>query len=166
MRRGPIRYDDGMPGEDIRVPTVPVGVRFLLTDGASVAATIHLSSTSPFHDGAETLDEFFNARRLFLPVHGSDGRPLLVGRAAIVTATAPASAPLVSRLPGRVPGAIYFVKLHLENGAVAEGTLLASLPPESSRVSDAFNQEEEFVPIEAEESVVFVRKGRIARIEF
>ena len=154
-----------MPGDDIRVPTVPVAVEFLLSDGARLAATIHLSSTSPFHDGAETLDEFFNARRLFLPVH-SAGKPVLVGRGAIVTASAPPGAPLVSRLPGRVPGAIYFLRLHLENGEIAEGTLLASLRTESSRVSDAFNQEEEFVPIEGAESVMFVRKDRIAWIEF
>jgi len=154
-----------MAGDDIRVPTVPVEVEFLLSDGARLSATIHLSSTSPFHDGAETLDEFFNARRLFLPVHATDGKPFLVGRGAIVTATAPPSAPLVSRLPGRVPGAIYFLKLHLETGDLAEGTLLASLPSQSSRVSDAFNQEEEFVPIESGDAVVFVRKDRIARIE-
>ena len=151
--------------DDIRVPTVPVSVEFLLSDGARLTATIHLSSTSPFHEGAETLDEFFNARRLFLPVHAADGRLVLVGRGAIVTAAAPPSAPLVSRLPGRVPGAIYFLRLHLENGEVAEGTLLASLPPESSRVSDALNQEEEFLPIESTETVTFVRKDRIARIE-
>jgi len=154
-----------MEGDDIRVPTVPVEVGFLLCDGARLSATIHLSSTSPFHDGAETLDEFFNAGRRFLPVHGRDGRPMLVGRGAIVTATAPPSAPLLSRLPGRVPGAIYFVKIYLETGDAVEGTVLASLPSESSRVSDAFNQEEEFVPLEGEESVVFVRKDRIARIE-
>jgi hypothetical protein len=154
-----------MPHDEIRVPTVPVAVEFLLSDGARISATIHLSSTSPFHDGAETLDEFFNAPRLFLPVR-SGGSTILVGRAAIVTVSAPPSAPLVSRLPGRVPGAIYFVRLHLENGDVAEGTLLATLRTESSRVSDAFNQGEEFVPIEVPEFVVFVRKDRIARIEF
>jgi hypothetical protein len=145
---------------------VPVDVEFLLSDGARLTATIHLSSTSPFHDGAETLDEFFNASRRFLPVHAADGRPVFVGRRAIVTAAAPPAAPLVSRLPGRVPGAVYFLRIHLENGAIAEGALLASLPPESSRVSDALNQEEEFLPIESTEAVVFVRKDRIARIEF
>ena len=154
-----------MAGEDIRVPTVPVAVEFLLSDGARLAATIHLSSTSPFHDGAETLDEFFNARRRFLPVHAADGSAVLVGRRAIVTVSAPPSAPLVSRLPGRVPVAIYFLKFHLENGEVAEGTLLASLPPASSRVSDALNQEDEFVPIETADSVVFVRKDRVARVD-
>ena len=120
---------------------------------------------SPFHDGSETLDEFFNAPRLFLPVHGEDGRPALVGRQAIVAAKAPRSAPLISRLPGRVPEAIYFLKLHLETGQILEGTLLASLPSVSSRVSDAFNQSEEFVPIEGAEWVAFARKERITRIE-
>jgi len=154
-----------MPSDDIRVPTVLVAVEFLLSDGARLAATIHLSSTSPFHEGAETLDEFFNAPRLFFPVLAA-GKTVLVGRRSIVAATAPSSAPLVSRLPGRVPGAIYFLRLHLENGDVAEGTLLASLRTESSRVSDALNQAEEFVPIEAADAVTFVRKDRIARIEF
>jgi len=154
-----------MAHDDIRVPTVPVAVEFLLSDGARLTATIHLSSTSPFHEGAETLDEFFNAPRLFFPVN-SAGKTVLVGRRSIVTASAPPSDPLISHLPGRVPGAIYFLRLHLENGEVAEGTLLASLRTESSRVSDALNQEEEFVPIEAPESVMFVRKDRVARIEF
>ncbi len=45
-----------MAHDDIRVPMVPVAVEFLLSDGARLAGTIHLSSTSPFHEGAETLD--------------------------------------------------------------------------------------------------------------
>jgi hypothetical protein len=155
-----------MEADEIRVPTVPISVEFLLSDGARLAGKIHLSSTSPFHDGAETLDEFFNSRRLFLPVHRADGKTVLVGRRAIVMVSAPPSSPLVSRLPGRVPGAVHILRVHLENGEVAEGMLLATLPTQSSRVSDAVNQEEEFVPIESTESVMFVRKDRIARIEF
>jgi len=151
--------------DDVRVPTVPVDVELLLADGATIRATIHLSSASSFHDGSETLDEFFNASRRFLPVRGADGKTQLVGRGTIVSATAPASAPLLSRLPGRVPEAIFFLKLHLETGAVLEGTLLASLPTVMSRVSDAFNQPEEFLPIESADSVAFVRKDRIVRAE-
>jgi len=152
--------------DDIRVPTVPVLVDFALSDGASLSATIHLSNNSSFHDGSETLDEFFNAERLFLPVHETGGRPMLVGRRAIVAAMAPPEAPLLSRLPGRVPENIYFVKVHLETGGVVEGTLLANLPSEHSRVSDAFNQGEEFVPIEGPDFVALVCKNRVTRIEF
>ena len=155
-----------MEGDEIRVPTVTVSVEFLLSDGERLAGMIHLSSASRFHEGAETLDEFFNARRPFLPVFRADGKTVLVGRRAIVTVSAPPSSPLVSRLPGRVPGAVHILRVHLENGDVAEGMLLATLPTQSSRVSDALNQEEEFVPIELTESVMFVRKDRIARIEF
>jgi hypothetical protein len=155
-----------MADDDIRVPTVPVEIEFLLSDGASFRATIHLSSLSPFHDGSETLDEFFNAPRLFLPVHGADGKPILIGRRAIVTAKAPSSSPLQSRLPDRVPEAIYFLKVYLETGGVIEGTLMANLPTVSSRVSDAFNQAEEFVPMEGADFVVFVCKDRVTRIQF
>ena len=151
--------------DDVRVPTVPVDVEFLLADGATLRATIHLSSMSPFHDGSETLDEFFNAHRRFLPVHDAGGKPQLVGRGAIVSATASVSAPLLSRLPGRVPEAIFFLKLHLDTGTVIEGTLLANLPSASSRLSDAFNQAEEFLTVESSDSVAFVRKDRIVRAE-
>lgn len=151
--------------DDIRIPTVPVEVDLLLADGAAARVTIHLSSSSPFHDGSETLDEFFNAPRGFLPVRDSGGRTQLIGRHAIVSATAPASAPLLSRLPGRVPEAIFFLKLHLETGGVLEGTLLASLPTAAARVSDAFNMAEEFLPLESSDAVTFVRKDRIVRAE-
>lgn len=151
--------------DDIRVPTVPVEVDLLLSDGAAPRVTIHLSSSSAFHDGSETLDEFFNAPRRFIPVHESGGRTILVGRRAIVSATAPASAPLLSRLPGRVPEAIFFLKLHLETGAILEGTLLANLPTAAARVSDAFNMAEEFLPLESSDAVTFVRKDRIVRAE-
>jgi len=151
--------------DDIRVPTVPVEVDLLMADGAAAHVTIHLSSSSPFHEGSETLDEFFNAPRGFLPVRDPSGRTQLVGRRAIVSATASASAPLLSRLPGRVPEAIFFLKLHLETGAMIEGTLLASLPKATSRISDAFNMPEEFLPIESEDTVAFVRKDRIVRAE-
>ncbi len=151
--------------DDIRVPTVPVSIEFILSDGATLEATIHLSSMSSFHDGSETLDEFFNAARLFLPVHGAGGKPMLVGRRAIVAAKASPAAPLLSRLPGRVPEVIYFLKLHLETGGVVEGTLLANLPAVHSRVSDAFNQADEFVPIEGADFVAFVCKDRVTRIE-
>lgn len=153
-----------MADDDIRVPTVPVEVEFLLTDGARIRGTIHLSSTSPFHDGPETLDEFFNADRRFLPVRGDDGGTILVGRRAILTATVQPSAPLLSRLPGRVPEEIFFLTVHLENGATVEGTLLANLPSASSRLSDAFNRGEQFVPVETSDTVSFVHKDRIARI--
>ena len=151
--------------DDIRVPTVPVDIDLLLADGTATRVTIHLSSSSPFHDGSETLDEFFNAPRRFIPVHESGGRALLVGRNAIVSATAAASVPLLTRLPGRVPEAIFFLKLHLETGTVVEGTLLANLPPASSRLSDAFNQAEEFLPVESADTVTFVRKDRIVQAE-
>jgi len=151
--------------DDIRVPTVPVDVDLLLSDGTAARVTIHLSSSSPFHDGSETLDEFFDAPRGFLPVRDSDGRTQLIGRHAIVTATAPASAPLLSRLPGRVLDTIFFLKLHLDTGEVLEGTLVANLPTAAARVSDAFNMVEEFLPLESSDTVTFVRKDRIVRAE-
>ena len=153
--------------DEIRVPTVPVEVRLTLCDGQTLAATVHLGSSSPFHEGSETLDEFFNADdRLFLPVHETGGKPMLVGRRAIVAALAPPESPLLSRLPGRVAENIYFLRLHLETGGVVEGTLLANLPSEHSRVSDAFNQADEFVPIEGPDFVALVCKNRVTRIEF
>jgi hypothetical protein len=151
--------------DDIRVPTVPVEVEFTLSDGETLPATIHLANDSSFHEGSETLDEFFNADRLFLPVHGAGGKPMLVGRRAIVAAKAPPAAPLLSRLPGRVPEAIYFLKVHLETGGVLEGTLLTNLRMGHSRVSDAFNEADEFVPIEGSDFVAFVCKNRVTRIE-
>jgi len=151
--------------DDIRVPTVPVEVDLLLSDGAEARVTIHLSSSSPFHDGSETLDEFFNAARGFLPVRDSVGRTQLVGRHAIVSATASASAPLLSRLPGRVLETIFFLKLHLDTGRVLEGTLVANLPTAAARVSDAFNMAEDFLPVESSDLVTFVRKDRIVRVE-
>lgn len=152
--------------EDIRVPTVAVEVSITLADGRCEEVTVFLSSTSSFHDGPETLDEFLESRRKFFAVKPREGRAYLMGIDGIVSLAASASAPILSRLPGRVSSSINFVRVRVEDGSEIEGTLLANLPPDLSRVSDVFNQPEGFIPIEAGERIVYVRKARVTRVEF
>ncbi|MGH9441467.1 MAG: hypothetical protein ACRD16_04275, partial [Thermoanaerobaculia bacterium] len=150
--------------DEIRVPILPLEVVFTVSDGSSFSATIFLPPNSPHHDGPETLDEFLNAANPFIPVR-CDGAFLLLGSDSILVAKATPEAPLLSRLPGRVTANVYLVRLHLENGGCVEGALSSNFPPESSRVSDAFNQSGKFVPIESSEAVYLVRKDRVTRVE-
>jgi hypothetical protein len=153
-----------MYDEELQVPIAPYEVEFTISDGSRLEGTIFLSLNSPLHDGPETLDEFFNSSRSFLPVR-SAGAFLLLGADSILLAKAPAEAPLLSRLPGRVVANVYLVRLRLDNGIELEGTLSSNLPPELSRASDAFNQPGNFLPIESSEAVYLVRKDRVTRVE-
>src|SRR5690349_15309960 len=153
-----------MNDEEMRVPIAPIEVEFTVSDGSVFEGTIFLSLNSPLHDGPETLDEFFNSPRSFLPVRAKTGF-LLLGADSILMARADAGTPLLSRLPGRAVGSVFLVRLRLENGAEVEGTLASNLPPELSRASDAFNHSETFLPIETSEAVFLVRKDRVTRVE-
>ncbi len=150
--------------DEIRVPILPLEVDFTVSDGSRLEGTVFLAPNSPRHDGPETLDEFLNAARSFLPVR-SGGSFLLLGSDSILVAKASPEAPLLSRLPGHVIANVYVVRVYLENGACVEGALSSNLPAGSSRVSDAFNQAGRFVPIESSDAVYLVRKDRVTRIE-
>jgi hypothetical protein len=152
--------------DDIRVPTLSLEVSIALTDGRREEVTIFLSSASSFHDGPETLDEFLEEGRRFIAVRPREGKSYLLGIEGILYVSAPSSAPILSRLPGRVSSSINFVRVKMEGGEEIEGTLLANLPAEASRVSDAFNQPESFIPVESGECVVYVRKSRVTRVDF
>jgi hypothetical protein len=153
-------------GDDIRIPTLPVEVAVRTSRGDSRRVTIFLSRTSSFHEGPETLDEFLNAPRPFLPAQSADGLSYLVGREAVVCVSASSSAPVLSKMPGRVASSIHFVRLLLEDGTEVEGTMAANLPLAHSRVSDAFNQADTFVPIESADLVIYVRRSKIAEVRF
>ena len=152
--------------DDIRVPTLPLEVSIALADGRREEATLFLSNTSSFHEGPETLDEFLEEGRRFIAVRPREGKSYLLGIDGILYVSAPSSAPILSRLPGRVSSSINFVRVRMEGGEEIEGALLANLPAEASRVSDAFNQRESFIPVESGDRVVYVRKSRVTRVEF
>ena len=151
--------------EEIHLPTFPVAVDLLLADGVRLPATVFLSATSPHHDGPETLEEFFEQSRPFLPARASDGRAFLVGVGTILAVFAPADSPLRSRLAGRSPSSINLIKVRLEDGSEIEGTLLSSPPSARSRLSDVFNQPGGFIPLEHSGGIVFLNKSRLATVE-
>ena len=82
--------------DEIRVPILPLEVDFTVSDGSRLEGTVFLAPNSPRHDGPETLDEFLNAARSFLPVR-SGGSFLLLGSDSILVAKASPEAPLLSR---------------------------------------------------------------------
>ena len=151
--------------EQIRVPTAAVAATVSTSDGTTREVTVFLALASPSHGGPETIDEFLNSPRPFLPVKTSEGKPNLIGAESIRTFTVGADAPMLSRLPGRDLPGIHFVTLCLEDGTMIEGTLIANQPPDQRRVSDAFNAEGRFVPIETGGAVTYVQKSRITRVE-
>ena len=148
-----------------RIPTIPIVVSVTMGDGRSVEMTFFLAAASPSHEGPETVDEYLNSSRRFVPARYADGRSHLVGLEAVVSVVVPRDAPLLSRLPGWVVTNLDFVKLRLSNGAEVEGMSLASRPPESARLSDIFNEDEPFIAVEGENGVIFVRKSAVSEVE-
>jgi hypothetical protein len=155
-----------MPVDDTyRVPTVPVAVRLTLSIGEAEEVLLFLSMYSESHSGPETLDEFLNRDRSFLPVRSkTTDRSFIVNRSAVVAAEAGADAPVLFRLEEAVASSIDLVQVQLSNGTSVEGTLLLSAPPEHARVSDFFNRKEIFLPLETGERVVYLNKQHVVSV--
>jgi hypothetical protein len=153
--------------ESYRVPTLSVDVTLLLSDGRREEVSLFLSTLSPHHPGSETLDEFFNAERQFLPVRSrTRDRSFLVNRDEVLLAEVPSDAPALFRTEGWVSSSVDFVRLELESGVAVEGTLAMALPSETPRISDFFNLKESFLVVELGDKMVYANKRRIISVAF
>ncbi len=147
---------------DYRLPTHPVDAKLVLSDGREEQVTLFLRPAAPTHSGPESLDEFLNGSRRFLPVKSQDsGQSFLVQRDSIQRVEVDENAPVLSHMSSELATSIDLVRIEMTDALVVEGTLTSFLPPEKNRISDFFNMAETFIPIEVEEGVTYVNKSYV-----
>lgn len=146
-----------------RTPTRPVDVEMAIEGGRAKPVTLYLSTQSETRVGPETMDEFLNRVRDFLPVRARESeRTFLVRRSAIRTVTVAADQPDVVS-PEESLTSVDLVRLELDGGEILEGTLTTVLPPDRPRLSDFFNFDQStFIPIGVGEGVTYVNRNFIS----
>lgn len=156
---------DRNPGSPYRVPTHPVEARLVLANGKRSEVTLFLASLSGFHSGPETMDEFLNRCRKFLPVRLSQSNQgFLVNRDAVQRVEVGPSVPVLLRMEGRLATYIDLARLEMSDGSILEGTLPYVVSPENPRLSDFLNHEDRFFPLEMGSEVVYVNKEYVVAV--
>ena len=147
--------------------THPVEARVALSTGQVEEVILFLGSRAPSHAGPETLDEFLNHERPFLPVKSkTTEQSFLVNRQLVQRVEVDESAPVLFHIEGKLATSIDLIRLELTDGEVLEGTLCSAQPPERPRLSDYFNQDPLFVPLEIGSGVTYVNKRYVAVVRF
>lgn len=140
---------------DYRIPMNRLAVALRLADGTEKKADIFLHTSSESHSGPETVDEFLNSPRAFIPcllTETSD--PFLCNKETIVAMAGVEDGSYVQREEGTQPTAIHRVRVKLHGGFGLEGDLHVFLPAENCRVSDFLNTSEPFFPVRTGEGRV------------
>lgn len=153
----------------VRVPTRAIPVDLRLRSGVKLHVTLHLGETVHGHEGAETMPDFLEADRQFLPVHDDDGKLLLLNRAGVVYLRIARDAPEVPRRISQGMPAVDLVHVALpftDEDATLVGVLANDLPPERTRLSDIVNGPERFLAIEDERGLVFLQKHLVVSLSF
>lgn len=147
---------------EFRVPTYPVEARLVLLGGREEEVILYLGTAAETHPGPESLDEFLNHPRQFLPVKSRpSGKCLLVRRESIQRVEVGEGAPILCRMQPDLASFVDLVHIEMLDSAVLAGTLAFVLPPENTRTSDYFNLQEGFFPLELEERVAYVNKRHV-----
>lgn len=159
----------GLPpldGDAYRVPTNPCEATLVLPGGEREAVTIFLAPHSRLHSGQETVDEFLDSGRDFLPVRGAERGSFLVNRESLLCLEVGPEAPTSHRREETAGGALEIVRVELEGGVEVEGALRMLGPEQSRRVSDLFNETGRFLPLESKSGTVYLNKRRALRVSF
>jgi hypothetical protein len=145
--------------------TQPVDARLVLSTGRVEDVTLFLGSRAESHSGPETLDEFLNRQRRFLPVESREtARRFLVNRSSILRIEVDENAPTQSEIELEMAPSVDLVELELTNGARLEGTVCSVQPPDNARLSDYFNEEPAFVPLQVGSGVTYVNKQYVLAV--
>ena len=153
----------------VRVPTRAIPVDLRLRSGAKLHVTLHLTEAVHGHEGGETMSDFLEAERHFLPVHDDDGKLLLLNRDGVVYLRVMREAPVVTQRASGGFAAVDVVRVQLpftDEDAAIVGVLANDLSPEDSRVSDIVNGPEQFLAIEDDRGIVFLQKHLVVSLSF
>ena len=153
----------------VRVPTRAIAVDLRLRSGVKLHVTLHLAEAVHAHEGPESMGDFLEADRHFLPVHDDDGKLLLLNRDGVVYLRIARDAPVVTlRASGGMP-AVDLVRVELpfaDEDAAIVGVLANELAPEDTRLSDIVNGPEQFLAIEDDRGTVFLQKHLVVSLSF
>ena len=157
----------------VRVPMRAIPVDLRLRSGAKLHVTLHLAEAVQDHEGGETMMDFLEADRHFLPVHDDDGKLLLLNRDGIVylriarDATPVLSMSASSSADGLRAVDVVNVSLPFtDDDAALVGVLANELPPDETRVSDIVNGPEQFLAIEDDRGTVYLQKHLVVSLSF
>lgn len=153
-----------LPSESpYRTPTRPVDVELSINGSRNREGTLYLSTQSETRVGPETMDEFLNRVRDFLPVRARESETtFLVRRSAIRTVSVVDDEPDVVS-PEENLTSVDLVRLELDGGEILEGTLTTVLPPDRPRLSDFFNFDQStFIPIGVGGGVTYVNRNFVS----
>jgi hypothetical protein len=149
---------------DYRIPMNRLSVRLRLSDGGEKAADVFLHTASGVHDGVETMDEFLNSSRAFIPCLLSEtSDPFLCNKETIVLVGGIREPAYVERSDAE-PTATHRVKIRLAGDFRLEGELRVFLPSEGCRVSDFLNSSEPFFPVHAADGVSYVHRKYVEEV--
>lgn len=147
------------------VPKDPIEVVLVYEGGRREAVTIFLDLTTRAHEGPETIEDFLNAPRRFLPVrHGADAA--LVSRVAIAMVRVPPEVQGVARREVEGVSAVDMVRVLVLGGGEVSGVLAHVNVDGRARPSDHLNGPDDFFAIEDDVGVVFVNKRHVAAVLF
>ncbi len=149
-----------MTSDPRQVPTLPVRCDIELENGRMTSVTLFLSMSTAKHDTPQTLDEFLNEPRRFLPVAQSEGDEHdLVARDAVVSVRVTSEISPGSRSPAQED--VELVRVELSNGNVVDGAVLHA---HEARMSDFFNAAPDFFALEDGTGVLYVNKRHVIAI--
>ena len=148
-----------------RLPTRPVEAKLILSNGKQEEVTLFLATVTEPRRAPESLDEFLNGSRQFIPVEcKNNGKRLLVNLDSLQRVEVGDDAPILSRTDANSAPCVDLIRMEMMDDLVLEGTWASILPPERRRTSDFFNMEETFIALEVEEGVTYVNKRYIAKV--
>ena len=136
-----------------------VPVQLALFESEPAEFIIFLNPYSERRDGTETVDDYLNARRLFLPMM-REGAPKIVNRDQIVWLSIRDYIDLAEVFENTAEQKLTI--LELVDGSRLEGMLDVDRPTDRSRISDVLNDPHEaFVRLNEERTTYFVNKQYI-----
>ena len=132
-----------------QVPKISVNVTAVLSDGSELDGNIFISENLLSYTGTPRLEDFLNQQNeRFFPFHQEDGDTMLVNKHRLVYLRS--SEDDHKDLEEKLMLKPQNVTVRLTNGQDMEGVVYSTLPKESLRVSDFFNQRETFLPMYAD----------------
>jgi len=147
------------------VPTRGVAVELTLSSGEVLLMTLHLGESARHHGGEETLFDFLEADREFLPAHDDNEELRLIRRDAIVLVRPRLNVPEKIRHDSGGIAAVDLVRVELARGFPRLiGVLDIEPHGKDARLSDLVNGSERFLVMQDEGGVVFIHKQHVLTI--
>ncbi len=147
------------------VPTRAVAVELTLSSGEILSMMVHLGDRARGHEGEETLADFLETEREFLPAHDDNDELRLIRRDALVTVRPKLNVPEKIRHDSGGLAAVDLVRIELPRGFPRiVGVLDAEPHSQEARLSDLVNGKERFLVMQDEGGVVFVHKLHVLTI--